>query len=140
MEEKSLPLIQKSQSNSEILEQIRSAINSTILEQNQQVEQLQLKIDQLEQSIKHEINREISCQSILISSEYKNSKTDSLIEQMKKTIEILYKKYLISDDIDISSVHMLQLLENRVKYFFNQIETMDSYLIIEAEKVSINQK
>ncbi len=34
---------------------------------------------------------------------------------------------------------MLQILENRVKYFFNQIENMDSLLIIEAEKVSINK-
>jgi hypothetical protein len=66
MEEKSLPLVQQSQSTSEILEQIHSTINSTIIEQNQQVEQLQLKIDQLEELIKHEINREISCQNILM--------------------------------------------------------------------------
>jgi hypothetical protein len=76
---------------------------------------------------------------IFISREQKNSKTDPFIEQMKKMIEILYKKYLISDDIGISTVHMLQLIENRIKYFFNQIETMDSLLIIEAEKVSINK-
>jgi hypothetical protein len=66
MEEKSLPLVQQSQSTSEILDQIHSTINLTIIEQNQQVEQLQIKIDQLEELIKHEINREISCQNILM--------------------------------------------------------------------------
>jgi hypothetical protein len=66
MEEKSLPLIQKSQYTSETLDQIQSTINLTIIEQNQQVEQLQIKINQLEELIKHEIEREISCQNILM--------------------------------------------------------------------------
>jgi transcriptional regulator NrdR family protein len=66
MEEKSLPLIQKSQYTSEILDKIQSDINLTITEENQQVEQLQIKINQLEELIKHEIEREISCQNILM--------------------------------------------------------------------------
>jgi transcriptional regulator NrdR family protein len=66
MEEKSLPLIQKSQYTSEILDKIQSDINLTINEENQQVEQLQIKINQLEKLIKHEIEREISCQNILM--------------------------------------------------------------------------
>ena len=78
MEEKSLPLVQKSQSNSEILEQIRSTINSTIIEQNQQVEQFQLKIDELEELIKHEINRELSCQSILMYSSLLSTSSSSV--------------------------------------------------------------
>jgi len=66
MEEKSLPLVQKSQYTSEILDKIQSDINLTITEENQQVEQLQIKINQLEELIKHEIEREISCQNILM--------------------------------------------------------------------------
>ena len=148
MEEKSLPLVQKSQSTSETLDQIHASINRTIIEQNEQVEELQMRINQLEESIKHEIEREISCQNILmytllfqpnfssiIFSEYKNSKDEPLIEQMRATIETLYKKYLLSDDTGISTVHMLQAIENKIKSLFNQIETMDSSLVIEAEKV-----
>jgi hypothetical protein len=69
------------------------------------------------------------------SSEYKNCKDDPLIEQIKKSIEILYKKYFISDDIDISTIHMLQIIENKIKSLFNLIENMNSSFIIEAEKV-----
>jgi len=58
-----------------------------------------------------------------------------LIEQIKKSIEILYKKYFISDDIDISTIHMLQIIENKIKSLFNLIENMNSSFIIEAEKV-----
>jgi len=66
MEEKSLPLVQKSQYTSEILDKIQSNINLTVTEENQQVEKLQIKINQLEELIKHEIEREISCQNILM--------------------------------------------------------------------------
>ncbi len=66
MEEKSLPLVQKSQYASETLDKIHSTINRTRTEQNHQVEQLQIKINQLEELIKHEIEREISCQNILM--------------------------------------------------------------------------
>jgi hypothetical protein len=71
------------------------------------------------------------------SSEYKNCKDDPLIEQIKKSIEILYKKYFTSDDIDISTIHMLQIIENKIKSLFNLIENMNSSFIIEAEKVFI---
>jgi len=70
-----------------------------------------------------------------LSREYKNSKDDPFIEQIKKSIEILYKKYIISDDIGISTIHMLQTIENKIKSLFNIIEHMDSSIIIEAEKV-----
>ena len=66
MEEKSLPLVQKSQMTSESLEQIQYTINQTILDQNHQVEQLQERITRLENQIQHEIDREISCQNILM--------------------------------------------------------------------------
>lgn len=66
MEEKSLPLVQKSQMTSESLEQIQYTINQTLLDQDHQVEQLQEKITRLEEQIKHEIDREISCQNLLM--------------------------------------------------------------------------
>ncbi|CAF4186176.1 unnamed protein product, partial [Adineta steineri] len=132
MEEKSLPLVQKSQYTCETLDKIHSTINLTTNEQNSQVEQLQIKITQLENLIKHEIEHETSCQNLLI--QYKNEKDHSSIEQLKQTIEILYKKYIISDDIGISTIHMLQTIENKIKSLFNTIEHMDSSILIEAEK------
>ncbi|CAF0952452.1 unnamed protein product [Adineta steineri] len=133
MEEKSLPLVQKSQYTCETLDQIHSTISLTTNEQNSQVEQLQTKITQLENLIKHETEHEISCQNLLI--QYKNGKDHSSIEQLKQTIEVLYKKYIISDDIGISTIHMLQTIENKIKSLFNTIEHMDSSILIEAEKV-----
>ncbi|CAF0966684.1 unnamed protein product [Adineta steineri] len=132
MEEKSLPLVQKSQYTCETLDKIHSTINLTINEQNSQVEQLQIKITQLVNLIKHETEHEISCQNLLI--QYKNEKDHSSIEQLKQTIEILYKKYIISDDIGISTIHMLQMIENKIKSLFNTIEHMDSSTLVEAEK------
>ncbi|CAF0902705.1 unnamed protein product [Rotaria sordida] len=132
MEEKSLPLVEKSQYTSEILDKIHSTINNTITEQNHEVEQLQIKIDQLEELIKHENEREISCQNTLI--QYKNQKNDPFIEQINKTIEILYKQHVISDDIGISTIHMLQTIENKTKSLLNIIEHMDSSVVMEAEK------
>ncbi|CAF0907730.1 unnamed protein product [Adineta steineri] len=132
MEEKSLPLVQKSQYTCETLDKIHSTINLTTNEQNFQVEQLQIKITQLENLIKNETEHEISCQNLLI--QYKNEKDHSSIEQLKQTIEILYKKYIISDDIGISTIHMLQTIENKIKSLFNIIEHMDSSILIEAEK------
>ncbi len=70
-----------------------------------------------------------------ISSEYKTSKDDPLIDQIKKTIEILYKKYIISDDIGISTIHMLEIIETKIKSLFNIIENLDASFIMEAEKV-----
>jgi translation initiation factor 2B subunit (eIF-2B alpha/beta/delta family) len=155
MEEKSLPLIEKSQYICETLDQIQLSISQTVAEENHQVEKLQLKINQLEELIKYEIQREISCQNLLmylslikklfllinyyLSREYKNSKDDPFIEQIKKSIEILYKKYIISDDIGISTIHMLQTIENKIKYLFNLIENMNPLFIIEAEKVFKNK-
>ena len=66
MEEKSLPLVQKSQMTSESLEHIQYTINQTLADQDQQVKQLQEKISELEGQIQHEIDREISCQNILM--------------------------------------------------------------------------
>ena len=68
-------------------------------------------------------------------SEYKTSKDEPLIAQIKTTIENLYKKYLLSDDIGLSSVHMLQAIEDQMKSLFKQIKHLDPALIIEAEKV-----
>ncbi|CAF1242614.1 unnamed protein product [Rotaria sp. Silwood1] len=132
MEDKSLPLVEKSQYTSEILDKIHSTINNTITEQNHEVEQLQIQIDQLEELVKYEIEREIPCQNTLIH--YKNEKNDPFIEQIKQSIEILYKKHVISDDIGISTIHMLQTIENKIKSLLNTIEQMDSSSIMEAEK------
>jgi 3-dehydroquinate dehydratase len=66
MEEKSLPLIQKSQYTSEKLDQIHSSITNTQTEHDHQVEKLQLKLNQLENLIHQEISREISCQNLLM--------------------------------------------------------------------------
>ena len=66
MEEKSLPLVQKSQMTSESLEHIQSTINQTIVDQDHQVKHLQEKISEFEEQIQHEIEREISCQNLLM--------------------------------------------------------------------------
>ncbi|CAF3556586.1 unnamed protein product [Rotaria socialis] len=136
MEEKSLPLVEKSQYTSELLDSIHSTIKNTISEQNHEVEQLKIKINQLEESIKQEIEREISCQNIL--TQCKNEKNDPLIEQIKNTIEILYKNHIISDDMGISTIHMLQTIENKIKSLLNIIEHMDSSAVMEAEKFREN--
>ncbi|CAF3634743.1 unnamed protein product [Rotaria socialis] len=158
MEEKSLPLVEKSQYTSELLDSIHSTIKNTISEQNHEVEQLKIKVNQLEESIKQEIEREISCQNILtyfllfLSPSYsrtsymykfiyrqcKNEKNDPLIEQIKNTIEILYKNHIISDDMGISTIHMLQTIENKIKSLLNIIEHMDSSAVMEAEKFREN--
>jgi hypothetical protein len=83
MEEKSLPLVQKSQYTSETLDKIHSTINITIDEQNHEVEQLQIKINQLEDSIKHEIEREISCQNILMYFSFVSQTTLSIFSFFK---------------------------------------------------------
>ncbi len=75
-----------------------------------------------------------------ISSEHKTSKDDPLIDQIKKTIEILYKKYIISDDIGISTIHMLEIIETKIKSLFNIIENLDASFIMEAEKVFSRKK
>lgn len=66
MEEKSLPLIEKSQYTYETLDQIQLTINKTIDEETNQIKEYQLKINQLEDLIKYEIEREISCQNLLM--------------------------------------------------------------------------
>ena len=66
MEEKSLPLVEKSQYTSEILDKVNSTINVTLKKQNHEVEQLQSKINELEKLIKHEIERETLSQNILM--------------------------------------------------------------------------
>ncbi|CAF1641050.1 unnamed protein product [Rotaria magnacalcarata] len=136
MEEKSLPLVEKSQYTSEILDRIHSTIKNTISEHNHEVEQLKIKINQFEEFIKQEIEREISCQHIL--AQCKNEKNDPLIEQIKNTTEILYKKHIISNDMGISTIHMLQTIENKIKSLLNIIEHMDSSAVMEAEKFREN--
>ena len=71
----------------------------------------------------------------LLSSESKTSKDEPSNKQIHTAIESLYKKYLLSDDIGLSSVHMLQAVENQIKSLFNQIKHLDAGLINEAEKV-----
>ena len=66
IEEKSLPLVEKSQLTSETLDKIHLSINTTTNDQYQQVEELQKKINQLEDLIKYEIEHEISCQNTLL--------------------------------------------------------------------------
>ncbi len=72
--------------------------------------------------------------------QYKNEKDNPFIDQIRKTIEILYKKHIISDDIGISTIHMLQTIENKIKSLFNIIEYMDSSHLIQAEKVFLSEK
>lgn len=71
----------------------------------------------------------------LFSREHKNSKDNSNTNEIKKLIEILYKKYINSNDSGISTIHMLQIIENKIKNLFNLIENIDPTLIIQAEKV-----
>lgn len=66
MEEKSLPLVQKSQTISETLDEIQMTIKKNLLDENQQVQQLQNRINQFEDMIKNEINRELTCQNRLM--------------------------------------------------------------------------
>ena len=73
-------------------------------------------------------------------SHYKSEKDDPFISEIKKSIEIFYKKYFISDDIGISTIHMLQTIENKIKSLFNILEHMDPSHLIQAEKVFLSEK
>lgn len=66
MEEKSLPLVQKSQTISETLDDVQLTIKKNLLDENEQVQQLENRINQFEDMIKTEINRELSCQNRLM--------------------------------------------------------------------------
>mgnify|MGYP006892781648 FL=1 len=66
MEEKSLPLVQKSQTISETLDDVQLTIKKNLLDENEQVQQLENRIHQFEDMIKTEINRELSCQNRLM--------------------------------------------------------------------------
>ena len=70
-----------------------------------------------------------------LSSEYKTFKDEPSIKPMLNAIENLYKKYLLFDDIGLSSVHMLQTVEHHIRSLFEQIKHLDAALINEAEKV-----
>ena len=168
MEEKSLPLVEKSQHTSEILDSIRSNIQNIINEQNYEVEQLQIKINHLQESSQHELKYENSCENILkyiflfyfilkreilcihwhfvfvfvflfCFRQHKKNRNDPFIEQVKETIEILYRKYITYDEIDVSVIQMLQTIEKKIKSLFNIIEQMDLSVIIEAEKVLLDK-
>ena len=65
MEEKSLPLVEKSQHTAEILDQMQSKIDAIQTDQQHQVALFQQKIDQLEEFLHQAKEREHSCQSLL---------------------------------------------------------------------------
>ncbi|CAF1145180.1 unnamed protein product [Adineta ricciae] len=132
MEEKSLPLVEKSQHTSEVLDRIHSTTITTQTEQDHQVEQLQLKINHLKDLINHEIEREITCKNLF--TQYKTMKDNPFNDQLKQAIEQLYKKYIISDDVGLSTHSMLQAVESKIQNLFHIIEQMNSTDIVEAEK------
>ena len=71
--------------------------------------------------------------------QHKKNRNDPFIEQVKETIEILYRKYITYDEIDVSVIQMLQTIEKKIKSLFNIIEQMDLSVIIEAEKVLLDK-
>lgn len=66
MEEKSLPLVEKSQQTSEYLDNIHSKILATQAEQDHDVDQLELAIHHLEELIQRETEREDACRALLV--------------------------------------------------------------------------
>jgi hypothetical protein len=65
MEDKSLPLLEKSQHAFEVLDQLQSNIDTITIDQRYQVESCQGNINQLKQSIEQSVEFERSCQKIL---------------------------------------------------------------------------
>lgn len=108
MEEKSLPLVEKSQYTSEILDRIHITINNTLVEQNHESEQLEIKINQLEESIKREIERETSCQNTLLYFFYRRREKNHFI--------------IYLDNIKIKKmIHLLNKYGKRLKFYIKNI-------------------
>ena len=74
----------------------------------------------------------------LHSSQYKTTKDNPFNDQLKQAIEQLYKKYVISDDVGLSTHSMLQAIESKIQSLFNIIEQMNPTDIVEAEKVKVS--
>lgn len=149
MEEKSLPLVQKSQQTSETLDQLQTKIEAVHIDQLQQVEHLQEKVDQLEQTIRDALQRERSCRTVLMWDasrwdtadyidrfrEHRNEKNETFIEQMVEAVGNLYRRHILSADAGVSTRHMIEALENRMKSLLFALEHADSRRLVEAEKV-----
>ena len=149
MEEKSLPLVQKSQQTSETLDQLQTKIDAVHIDQHQQAQHLQEKIDQVEQTIRDTRERERLCQTVLTyvapcrkltgciccTRENRNEKNDPFIEQLVKAVENLYQRHILSADAGVSTHRMIEALETRMKSLLNVLEQADPFRLVEAEKV-----
>ena len=149
MEEKSLPLVQKSQQTSETLDQLQTKIEAVHIDQHQQVQHSQEKIDQLELTVQDALERERSCRTVLMWDafrwdatdhidrfrEHRNEKNETFIEQMVEAVGTLYQRHILSADAGVSTSHMIEALENRMKSLLHALEQADSRRLAEAEKV-----
>lgn len=65
MEEKSLPLVEKSQQTSAILDELKTKLDTIRFEHERQTAQFQNEIDQLTQTVEQAKQREVSCRTLL---------------------------------------------------------------------------
>ena len=65
MEDKSLPLVEKSQHAATILDEMKTKLDALRIDHERETGELQREIDQLNQSVERAKQRELSCRSLL---------------------------------------------------------------------------
>jgi hypothetical protein len=71
--------------------------------------------------------------------DYESQTNDPSIDQMTRNIASVYQRHILSADMDISTLHMLQAIENKIQRYLNLLEQADASLLAEAEKVVLNE-
>jgi len=73
---------------------------------------------------------------LFVCRQYKKEEQDALLNELNSQVEIVFQKHITANDAGLSTVRMLQQIEERLEHLFSVLERANSQTVIQAEQVS----
>jgi len=142
LEENNLALIQTCQETEETLEELRVKIQDTNVKMDRETENLKQQIFVLTSAISKEEEKLTSLQekSKLNNTGIGSDSQDRNLNELNQKVKDVYRKCLGDVEGNLSTLHMLTSIENKLEGLFEVIEMMPPDKVEQAEKIKDKER
>eukprot|EP00118_Oscarella_pearsei_P003800 m.15792 g.15792 ORF g.15792 m.15792 type:complete len:598 (+) comp26564_c0_seq1:38-1831(+) len=143
LEEQNLSLIQNSQETEEALEEMRQTIAQTEERMNKETHSLKVQIESMETAIQQELDKaaELEHKAKMFNfGEFKAEDQEQMLGALNKKVGEVYRNCIGENEANITTLHMLTSIENRLEELFEQLDMMPPEKVEAAEKAKEKER
>ncbi|XP_065828818.1 cilia- and flagella-associated protein 100-like [Oscarella lobularis] len=143
LEEQNLSLIQNSQETEEALEEMRQMIAVTEERMNKETHSLKIQIEVMEAAIQQENDKaaELEHKAKMFNfGEFKAEDQEQMLTALNKKVGEVYRNCIGENEANITTLHMLTSIENRLEELFEQLDMLPAEKVEAAEKAKEKER